>query len=153
VLYLLLHYAVVCWLTFYLLSGIGALSLELVQIGPVTVRLWWLVAALIIAVALGAHAAILTEPARHDEEFLFGACLIAGLAHIPAVFGAWGLVWTGPFGHGIGFLGHVVAALLSSVLFLALLGGSCVGIAWAMFTWADDRAERHDALVRRLARV
>lgn len=43
-LYLVLHHMVVCWLTFHLLSGIGALSAELVTVRTATVRLWWLVA-------------------------------------------------------------------------------------------------------------
>lgn len=114
-LYLLLHYVVVCWLTFHLLGGVGALSAELVSVGPVTIRLWWLVAALIIAVAFGAHVTAMTE-VRKDDVAVIG-WIGGALAHLPAVFGAWGLVWAGPFGHGAEKFGQVVAALLWSVLF------------------------------------
>ncbi len=38
--YLVLHYVVVCWLTFHLLSGVSVLSAEPVTVGSVTIRLW-----------------------------------------------------------------------------------------------------------------
>ncbi|HEY3480468.1 MAG TPA: hypothetical protein VGL02_16350 [Streptomyces sp.] len=137
-LYLLLHYVVVCWLIFHLLSGIGALSAELVTVGAVTVRLWWLVAALIIAVALGTYAAAITD-LRDEPELLV---VVGALAHLPAVFGAWGLVWTGLFGEGWTQFGHVIADLLWSVLFLLLIVGSCLAITGVLVKWAEDRAER-----------
>lgn len=133
-LYLLLHYAVVCWLTFHLLSGIGALSAELVTIGGVTVRLWWLVAALIVAVAVGAHVSVVTDLSEDGIPEVVG-----GLVHLPAVFGAWGLVWTGPFGEGWAQFGNVIADLLWSALFLLLIVGSCLAITAVLVKWANER--------------
>ena len=68
-LYLVLHYVVVCWLTFHLLNGVSALHPELVMVGGIAVRLWWLVAALIVAVAFSVHVSAITT--WRDEEFLY----------------------------------------------------------------------------------
>lgn len=123
-LYLLLHYVAVYWLTANVIGRVSALSVHMFTVGGIDVRLGWLLTALIIVLALSAHAFCLFDD--------FGVMLAVAL-HLPAVVSSWMLVWSGFTAPDRG-LGDFLGNLLLSVLFLAVIEGSAFAIGGAIFT-------------------
>lgn len=118
-LYILVHCVVVVWLTFKLMSGLTALATQLFTIAGVDVRLWWLVAGLVICVIAAS-----TIHAFVDSTFEGVEYFASGAAHLPAVFAVWGMAWSG----GVHSIGTLVGNVLWSLLFLALILGSALFI-------------------------
>jgi hypothetical protein len=123
-LYLVVHYVVVAWLTVDVVSRLDVLATRMFTVAGIDVRLWWLVSALIIVLAIGAPMLCVTaESSLSAVDMAFGAVV----THVPAIVGAWVLVWSGFSDPEHGF-GDFVGNTFWTVVFGGLIGGSCVVI-------------------------
>lgn len=124
-LYLLLHYVVMTWTTADLVSRATVLSGRMFSVAGVEVRLWWLITALNIVLALCAHMVCL-----HTD---FGITLSVA-AHLPAIIGTWVMVWSGFTTDPARGIGTFVGNLFWCALFALLIAGSAIAIGAVLFS-------------------